>query len=72
MTTKLHVAPRPCNTCPYARSTPPGVWAPEEYAKLSRYDRSPETNQDLATFHCHQENATGVPTVCRAVPPVPR
>ena len=63
---KLHVAPRPCNTCPYRRSTPPGIWAPDEYAKLPAYDRRPgDVTAEGATFHCHQENATGVATVCR-------
>lgn len=62
---KLHVAPRPCNTCPYLRSTPPGIWAPEEYAKLPSYDHDPSGPGNLATFHCHQQNATGIETVCR-------
>lgn len=61
----LHVAPRPCPTCPYARSTPPGIWHPDEYAKLARYDAMPLSAEDLATFHCHQQNVTGRPTVCR-------
>lgn len=25
----------------------------------------PTNNPNLATFHCHQENATGCPTICR-------
>lgn len=58
---KLHVAPRPCNTCPYATATPPGTWHPDEYEKLPRYD----TNVSLATFLCHQSAATGVSTACR-------
>lgn len=57
----LHVAPRPCTTCPYRRDTPAGIWAPEEYEKLARYDDEPL----LATFLCHQTNATGIPTACR-------
>lgn len=62
----LHVAPRPCNTCPYRCDTPPGVWHPDEYEKLARYDDQPDGQLPaLATFHCHQENATGDPTVCR-------
>lgn len=63
MNKPLHVAPNPCNTCPYARSTPAGIWHEEEYAKLPDYDN--ETNPTIATFHCHQENATNIPTVCR-------
>lgn len=61
--TGLHAAPRPCVTCPYRRDTPAGIWDPDEYAKLADYDN--EHEPPLATFHCHQENATGVPTVCR-------
>lgn len=57
----LHVAPRPCVTCPYRRDTPPGIWAPEEYEKLARYD----DERVLALFLCHQTNATGTPTACR-------
>jgi hypothetical protein len=60
----LHAAPRPCNTCPYRRDTPPGVWHPEEYEKLPLYDDGSDEIQ-IATFHCHQQNATGVETVCR-------
>lgn len=63
MTDQLHVAPRPCSTCPYARSTPPGIWHPDEYAKLATYDD--RTSPTLAVFACHQSNATGVDTVCR-------
>jgi hypothetical protein len=63
---RLHVAPRPCNTCPYLRSTPPGIWHPDEYAKLPHFDDdAPLDEHALATFHCHQQHATGVPTVCR-------
>jgi hypothetical protein len=58
----LHAAPRPCTTCPYRRDTPAGIWHPDEYHKLVAYDDEPGP---FETFHCHQENATGVPTVCR-------
>lgn len=63
----LHAAPRPCNTCPYRRDTPPGIWAPEEYEKLARFDFDPwaAAAPELAVFRCHQQTATGVPTVCR-------
>jgi hypothetical protein len=58
--------PSPCNTCPFRRDTPPGIWAEEEYRKLPAYDPDPSRLiPELAVFHCHQENATGVPTVCR-------
>jgi Family of unknown function (DUF6283) len=60
---QLNCPPIPCNTCPYRRDTPSGIWAPEEYAKLPEYDR--EDNQPIALFHCHNEGAIGKPTVCR-------
>lgn len=62
MTDRLHVAPRPCATCPYVRATPPGIWHPDEYAKLPAYDEIPG---NLATFGCHQQHHTGRPAVCR-------
>jgi Family of unknown function (DUF6283) len=58
----LYAAPRPCNTCPYACSTPAGIWAASEYEKLIDYDDNPGP---YVVFHCHQETATGVATVCR-------
>jgi len=58
----LACPPTPCGSCPLRRDTPPGIWHPSEYAKLPLYDdQAPE----FAVFHCHQENATGVPTVCK-------
>ena len=71
MTEPLHVPKAGCSTCPYRRDTPAGVWHPDEYAKLARYDEKPyvrgeeQKPPELSTFHCHQENATGQPTVCR-------
>lgn len=59
----LHVAPRPCESCPYRRDVPSGVWAAEEYEKLIGYDE--DVQSEFSTFHCHQENATGIDTVCR-------
>ena len=48
-------ARRPCATCPYAKSTPSGVWAAEEYAKLPDYDN--ETGyQPVGVFQCHQQD----------------
>ena len=65
----LHVAPRPCGTCPYRRDTPPGVWAPEEYEKLRTYDDAVGhvngEHLNLAVFLCHQTNATGIDTACK-------
>ncbi|MFJ2607950.1 DUF6283 family protein [Streptomyces sp. NPDC087425] len=52
----LPPAPRPCDSCPYRRDVPSGVWAHEEYEKLRRYDaRTPE--QPSAVFQCHQSDA---------------
>jgi len=56
--------PTACSTCPYRRDTPPGIWHPEEYAKLPSYDPGALVPA-LAAFHCHQEMVTGKPTVCR-------
>lgn len=65
MSGTLHVAPRPCGTCPYRRDTPPGIWDASEYRKLADYDYHPGEVGPLSTFRCHQQTATGVPTACR-------
>ena len=49
----------PCGTCPYRRDVPNGVWHPDEYAKLPRYDGG--TLQQLLNggtglFYCHQQD----------------
>ena len=71
---KLHVAPKACSTCPYRRDTEPGIWSRAEYEKLRSYDTDPaELDQDdleelaavLSVFHCHQQAASGVETICR-------
>lgn len=62
--TRLHVAPRPCNTCPYRTDTPPGIWHESEYRKLAAYDRGFSDGGPMAVFRCHQQTATGVPSVC--------
>ena len=48
-------APRktPCASCPYRKSVPSGVWHPEEYAKLERYDGD-TAYQPPNLFMCHQ------------------
>ncbi|MFD0427438.1 DUF6283 family protein [Streptomyces zhihengii] len=46
-------APRPCESCPYRRDVPSGIWAHEEYAKLIRYD-DPTGVQPSGLFQCHQ------------------
>jgi hypothetical protein len=76
LTEPLSVPKIACPTCPYRKDTPAGIWATSEYEKLALYDepdfRDPKCKVDagtympeLSTFHCHQENATGKPTVCR-------
>jgi Family of unknown function (DUF6283) len=42
----------PCPACPYRRDVPSGVWAPEEYDKLRRYD-APTCDQPAKAFMCH-------------------
>ncbi len=48
-------APRPCQSCPYRKDVPAGVWAAEEYEKLPAYDR-PTEMQPTAVFLCHQQD----------------
>ena len=50
---KLTVPPAPCGSCPYAKATPPGVWAAEEYVKLELYDAETWA-QPPNVFLCHQ------------------
>lgn len=42
----------PCNTCPYRRDVPSGVWSVEEYEKLREFDR-PMADQPQHAFACH-------------------
>jgi len=61
----LYCAARPCPTCPEAVRTPAGIWAAHEYEKLAAYDEDAATGRaPFGVFHCHQENATGRPSVC--------
>jgi len=48
-------APRPCESCPYRRDVPAGIWDVSEYAKLPLYD-SPTWAQPPGVFACHQQN----------------
>lgn len=57
--------PTPCASCPYRRDAPPGIWDASEYRKLAEYDDAGRAMPVLAPFHCHQENVTGKPTLCR-------
>jgi hypothetical protein len=62
MNPRLVVAPNPCATCPYARSTPPGVWDASEYAKLVRYDADPCIRPP---FMCHETQGLPERGVCK-------
>lgn len=48
-------AVNPCGSCPYRRDVPSGLWAAEEYEKLSPYD-NPTGDQPPTVFLCHQQN----------------
>jgi hypothetical protein len=48
-------APRPCNSCPYRRDVPAGVWDASEYEKLPPFDR-PTQEQPPTAFMCHQQD----------------
>lgn len=63
----LPVAPEPCGSCPYRRDVPPGIWAAEEYHKLTRFagEATPERLPALGTFLCHQTHPLGRETLCR-------
>ncbi|MGW7786078.1 DUF6283 family protein [Streptomyces tricolor] len=57
-------APRPCESCPYRRDVPAGIWASEEYEKLRRYDAD-TPYQPTRVFQCHQADAdSDVRRVC--------
>lgn len=60
MDTKLHHAlAAPCKSCPYRQDVPSGVWAEEEYQKLTKYDGEiieQVTKGATSLFLCHQHN----------------
>ncbi|MFI6512872.1 DUF6283 family protein [Streptosporangium sp. NPDC050855] len=56
-------APRPCESCPYRKDVPSGVWAPEEYEKLREYDR-PTGEQPPTVFLCHQQDRDSASRIC--------
>lgn len=43
----------PCQSCPYRRDVPSGVWESEEYDKIQPYDQETPF-QPQAVFMCHQ------------------
>lgn len=44
----------PCASCPYRQNVPSGIWHPDEYAKLARYDGPTHEQTAVAVFSCHQ------------------
>lgn len=59
---KLACAANPCASCPYAKTTPPGVWDASEYRKLPAWD---EPMNYPGLFLCHHSNLGGRESVCR-------
>lgn len=71
---RICVPGKACETCPYRRDTPSGIWAKHEYEKLPAYDHGRVMKfpdglaavvPELAIFHCHQTTAAGKPIICR-------
>jgi uncharacterized protein DUF6283 len=56
-------APNPCDSCPYRRDVPAGIWAAEEYQRLPRYDRD-MAYQPPHVFLCHQNEAAPGSRLC--------
>lgn len=57
----MNVLPSPCDSCPYRRDCPSGVWHEAEYEKLRDYD----SNRAFSLFLCHQTPVIGEVTACR-------
>ena len=57
----MRVPVTPCDSCPYRRRHPSGVWHESEYAKLRKYD----DNTATGLFLCHQSTAAKEELVCR-------
>ncbi len=55
MTTPITINRAPCQSCPYRRDVPSGIWHAEEYDKILPFDN--ETwMQPPRVFLCHQAN----------------
>lgn len=61
MSQELIVPEKPCESCPYRRDVPSGIWAREEYEKLRGYDE----NTAFGTFLCHHSPDMNRNAVCR-------
>lgn len=60
-TGKLIIPASPCESCPYRRATPSGVWSADEYNKLPLYDR----DGAIAPFLCHHSTIGKQEAICR-------
>ena len=58
---KLHLNAHPCDTCPYRKDTPSGIWHESEYKKLPKWD---DPTAFAGIFHCHNQTESRQ-TVCR-------
>lgn len=61
---KLFVAENPCESCPYRRDVPSGIWHESEYEKLRAYD-SDGFDRPLAAFLCHHSPDMKQQAACR-------
>lgn len=60
---RIPVRDNPCGSCPYRKDTPPGVWHPDEYAKLPAWDNPMEMHAGV--FMCHQSALGQKDSACR-------
>jgi hypothetical protein len=51
-------APRPCDSCPYRKDVPSGIWHESQYEKLPLYDAETPW-QPPQTFQCHLTERDG-------------
>lgn len=65
MSEPLDCLPVPCTSCPYVRSTPPGIWDRTEYERLREFSPEGGAVPPLAIFLCHQTHVLGRKTICR-------
>ncbi|WP_354574206.1 DUF6283 family protein [Frigoribacterium sp. UYMn621] len=56
----------PCASCPFRVNVPSGIWGPEEYEKLPRYDGD-MVGQSPKAFACHQFDGPSPAAVSLAV-----
>ena len=65
MSNKLIVPTKPCESCPYRKDVPRGIWDKSEYEKLRDYDDGPQGQQSFSAFLCHHSPQIGQDAVCR-------